>query len=735
MSLKKFAFFLSAILILGHSAALAELRIEEERNSNGVLTRQKSYEGKKLVEEKFFNHSTGALGTLFRYQYPGPGRVIRTNISVLAEENQRIISQEEWSGLNSNNERTDQAVLLRSWVYSTSAPYELEYIAVYDKEKKSRIQDKQYLNKNNQLKSTITFTYKEGREKPVSFVEKDPSGNILSKFSLHEKFDVPARLKELGKSKAEIEILNARRENSDKFLVAIIDTGFDYNHADLVTKWWNNPADPIDGIDNDGNGWIDDNFGWDQVANQYLPSESIIPFARHERPLSHGTHVAAIAAKGLSNIGLIGFGGEYTDVAYMDKVSAFIKKHNVKVVNMSLAIPMDHKDQLGLKASVRAYQRMIESNPNTLFVVAVGNELMDLDAPRNRQYPASFSQPNVLKVGALDVGSLEAITDKTKMAYFSNWGRKSVDILAPGTDVMAASLGGGLIAHSGTSMASPYMVNQVVQLWSELPELTAKEVRELFISTARKMSPEPEIRSGGYVDLKAALMLGRQRLLEGKKTLLNGPNCWNTATYLAGISAGTRYTTETEFRSLMDSPLCKQVPASETRRGDIIALRRYDSTGKILSAPFMSEVHGYTDLGDGTGFTKNGQKSSDGYEIQEKSKVFAAYKAHEFKNCKILGLDRKDCVMKEVAYRCQSLSEFFDGKLNVFERELLLETLALEKELGDHYMKGKTIEGDKTKRIEGLEKQLDLLRQQGSEKAFVHLLTYRLISLGSVLKE
>lgn len=731
MNLKNFAFLLSAILILRQEAAFAELRTIEEKNAAGIMTKQKVYENEKLMEERLFNGTSGALGTWLRYQYPGPGRVIKTNISVVKEENMRILSQEEWTGLNLKNESTPQAVLIRSWVYSTSAPYELEYIAVYDKEKKSRIQAKQYLNEKNQLKSTIIFTYQEGREKPVSFIEKDPAGQILSKFSLYEKFDVPARLRELGKSTAEVEVLTAQRENPEKVLVAIIDTGFDYNHADLVTKWWNNPEDPIDGIDNDGNGWVDDNFGWDQVANQHLPSEAIISFARDQRPLSHGTHVAAIAAHGLSNIGLIGFGGEYTDVAYMDKVSAFIKKHNVKVVNMSLGIPLDHKDQLGLKASVRAYQRMIESNPNTLFVVAAGNELKNLDVFTNRQYPASFMQPNVLKVGALDVGSLEQINEKTKMAYFSNWGKNSIDILAPGWEVMAAGLGGGLIAHSGTSMASPYMVNQVVQLWSELPHLTAKEVRELFIATAHKMSPEPEIRSGGYVDLKAALRLGRQKLLEGQKAQLTGPNCWNSATYLAGISAGTHYTNESEFRYLMESPLCKQVPANETRAGDIIALRRYSANGKVLPAPFMSEVHGYTDLGDGTGFTKNGQDKNAGYEIQKKSDIFAMYKASEFKNCKIIGLNTKDCVMKEVAYRCQTLSEYFSGKLNPLENEVLVRTLALEKELGDYFMIGKAIQGDKQARIADLQHQLEQLSQQGSSKAFTNTLSFRLSSLAS----
>lgn len=721
MNLKTYAFLLSAILILRHEVVLADVRVLQEKNAAGIVTKESSYNNNQLVEERFFSHTTGELGTWLQYQYPFPGQVIKTNRSVLINEPSRILSREERTG----------NFLSRSWVYSETEPFDLEYIAVYDKEYPSRIYAKQYVDDKNQLKSTITFSYRPGREKPVSFVEKDTSGKILTRFALHEKFDVPTRLRELGKSPEEVSALTAQRENPDKFLVAIIDTGFDYNHADLITKWWNNPLEPIDGIDNDQNGWVDDNFGWDQVANQHLPSESIISFARDHRPLSHGTHVAAIAAHGLSNIGLIGFGGEYTDVPYVEKVSAFIKKHGVKVVNMSLGIPMDYKDQLGLKKSVRAYQRMIEDNPNTLFVVAAGNELKDLDKVANRQYPASFMHPNVLKVGALDVGSLAAINENTKMAYFSNWGKTSIDILAPGWDVMAASLGGGLIAHSGTSMATPYMVNQIVRLWSELPHLSAKEVRELFNETAHKMTPAPEIRSGGHVDLKAALLKGRLKKLEGQKTQISGPNCWNAATYMVGLSKSLHYTTDTEFRFLLDSPLCRQVSTQEARAGDILALRRFDSTGKLLPAPHMSEVHGYTELGEGMGFSKNGQAQTVAYEKQKKSDVFAFYKSQEFKNCKMIGVDRRNCILKETAYRCQSLQDYYKGKLSGSETELLMKIDALDQELGLYFMNGQGINGNKAQRVADLEDQLETLREKGSAKLFTDILSLRLVSLSS----
>ena len=120
-----------------------------------------------------------------------------------------------------------------------------------------------------------------------------------------------------------------------------------------------------------------------------------------------------------------------------------------------------------------------------------------------------------------------------------------------------------------------------------------------------------------------------------------------------------------------------------------------------------------------------------GYEIQKKSDIFTMYQRSEFKNCKMIGLDRKDCVLKETAYRCQTLNEYFNGKLNPLENEVMLRTLALEKELGDYFMTGKAIQGNKLQRVEELEGMLAKLIQQGSSKDLTHTLSFRLSSLAS----
>ena len=212
-----------------------------------------------------------------------------------------------------------------------------------------------------------------------------------------------------------------------------------------------------------------------------------------------------MAVRGLENAALIGFAGDYTQPSYIQKISEFLKRHQVRIVNLSIGLPKDNKNELGLRDVIKTMRDMIQANPETLFVVAAGNEEKNLDENQNRQYPASFNFPNVLKVGALDATSFEGLTtENAKMADYSNTGKESVDILAPGKDLMAASLGGGLIAHTGTSMASPVAANAIARLWIQFPHLTAAEVRSLVIATAHPLAVPVDIGSRGFLDIEAA---------------------------------------------------------------------------------------------------------------------------------------------------------------------------------------------------------------------------------------
>lgn len=733
MTSKIFRQLALGFLILGSQSLYAAVEVKTEKFANGITANESYYQDNLLVEYRYYDNKGNFTGWN-RFQYPEKGHVIKIDVSVEKESFGQTKWQEEWIGLGEKNSQVDDSIRLRRWIYTDEVPFKLQYIENYETQKPFRVIKKDYLNEKNQLLSSIFFSYKDGEEKPYSFVEKNADGTIKSQYSLYEPYDLVNTLRSQGKNEREIESLKRLRENPNKFLIAIIDSGFDYNHEALVTKWWNNPHDPVDGLDNDSNGWIDDNFGWEQVRNVGLPTESSTGFQKDERPLSHGTHVAHIAIRGLDNAALIGFAGDYTQSAYIDRISAFIKRHQVKVVNMSLGLPADTKDMLGLRDAIKAYRRMIDANPDTLFVVASGNAGQDLDDMKNRQYPASFTQPNVLKVGALDAADYNTVTPQNAtMASFSNYGRANVDILTPGVKVNAASLGGGLIAHSGTSMATPYMVNLVARLWSELPHLRASEVRELFIKTAQVLPTPAPILSKGYADLKAALLQGKMDHLNGNFAKKAGPNCWNASTYLANMSEAVHHTLGSEFAFLIESPLCKNVPLENMQKGDIVALRRFDKIGKLLPATFLSEVHGYTYVGDGKGFTKNGVNESAPYQIQSTNEILQFYKSSEYKNCKMNGIDRQHCNLKEVAYRCMDLETYMSAKggLNIYERELISKISNLEKNTQATLLYGQNISFDIAKVAEGLQKEIEGLKNLGSSDFVIEYFEMRLESLNT----
>jgi hypothetical protein len=497
-----------------------ELRCENglpvERNTyfldTGRVSQRLLYKNGKAVESRIYSNE-GEWTGLFTYEDSGNGRVVRTSYAVEKGAAGDIKSKEELTGFDpESNEVQLQARARRRWFYRDDGKT-VDFIAHYPANDADKIVMKDYPNAQGKILSRIYFYYRPHEEKPFRFVEKAPNGKILTQRTLYEPFNPEESLRSAGLPAAEIQRRLRHQKNPDRFLLAIIDGGFDYNHPELSWKWWNNPTDPVDGKDNDGNGWRDDQFGWEREKGSPLPAETSTSMTAFSRPDSHGTHVAHIATRGLEGLALIGFAGDYTRAAYIDQISAFLKAHKVKVVNLSIGLPKDMKDDFGLRDGIRAHERMIRGNPETLFVVAAGNESKDIDLYANHQYPASFNFPNVLKVGSLDTNHIEkGKYGSYRMSPWSNTGKESVDILAPGKDISAARFGGGYVVHSGTSMASPYMAHEAVRLWMEFPALKASQVKEIFVRSAHRMSPAPNIASGGFVDFEAAEKTAREIL-------------------------------------------------------------------------------------------------------------------------------------------------------------------------------------------------------------------------------
>jgi subtilisin family serine protease len=207
---------------------------------------------------------------------------------------------------------------------------------------------------------------------------------------------------------------------SSNVVIAVIDSGVAYNHPDLQSNIWSNPGETscTDGIDNDGNGYIDDCNGWDFIGDDNNPTDFN----------GHGTHVAGtIAAVGNNNQGITGvmwqakimplrFLGVSGSGTTADAVSAILyaSANGAHVINNSW----------GGGGYSQALKDVIDAS-NAVVVCAAGNDGTNNDTIPF--YPASYTSPNIIAVAAAD--------HNDTLAYFSNYGAISVDIGAPGVSI------------------------------------------------------------------------------------------------------------------------------------------------------------------------------------------------------------------------------------------------------------------------------------------------------------
>jgi subtilisin family serine protease len=244
-------------------------------------------------------------------------------------------------------------------------------------------------------------------------------------------------------------------------IIAVLDTGVDMNHPDLMSNIWKNPREvPDNGIDDDANGFIDDVHGWNfaEGTNHIFDDHG------------HGTHVAGIAAARINNtIGIAGMAGGATimpvDVfplpafgTYEDLIRAIIyaTDNGADVINMSLGAT---SYSLGEEAAVD-----YAWNHGVVVVAAAGN------TGRNTyHYPAAHL--NAIAVAATDAND--------NRAGFSTYG-DFVDVAAPGVSVLSTLTSGGYGSMSGTSMATPHVAGLAALLLSLNPQLTNAQVRELI---------------------------------------------------------------------------------------------------------------------------------------------------------------------------------------------------------------------------------------------------------------
>eukprot|EP01053_Blabericola_migrator_P006481 Blabericola_migrator_1__6480@NODE_326_length_9761_cov_41_862080_g263_i0_p2_GENE_NODE_326_length_9761_cov_41_862080_g263_i0NODE_326_length_9761_cov_41_862080_g263_i0_p2_ORF_typecomplete_len850_score65_87Peptidase_S8/PF00082_22/3_6e68EGF_CA/PF07645_15/0_0008EGF_CA/PF07645_15/77EGF_CA/PF07645_15/3_4e14EGF_MSP1_1/PF12946_7/2_7e06EGF_MSP1_1/PF12946_7/57EGF_MSP1_1/PF12946_7/0_0018EGF_3/PF12947_7/0_16EGF_3/PF12947_7/5e03EGF_3/PF12947_7/1_4e07FXa_inhibition/PF14670_6/0_17FXa_inhibition/PF14670_6/9_7e02F len=282
------------------------------------------------------------------------------------------------------------------------------------------------------------------------------------------------------------------------FVVALVDSGVDLDHPDLRNQYWRNKGetDCFDGIDNDGNGYVDDCLGWDWVDNDNVPQDEN----------GHGTASAGIIAASANNgLGVAGvcWGCRLMVLRTLDKdirgtISGFIKAIDYAVVQ---GVKVSNNSYGGRGSSFASLKTAVRRarKQGMIFVAAAGNYGSNNDLTAFQPtYPASYNDTNIISVAAID--------NEGNLAPFSCYGKKSVDIAAPGVRILSTGLGNRYTHMDGTSFATPFVSAAAALLWSWQPELSADDVISRLLTNVRKIpSLHSRVTSGGTLDLYGAI--------------------------------------------------------------------------------------------------------------------------------------------------------------------------------------------------------------------------------------
>ncbi len=258
-------------------------------------------------------------------------------------------------------------------------------------------------------------------------------------------------------------------------VVGVIDTGVDHTHPDLIANAWVNPGEIAgDGIDNDGNGYVDDVHGINAITNAGDPMDDN----------GHGTHVAGtIGASGNNGLGVVGVNHEVaiTGCKFLDASGSGSSSDAIKCIDYMVDLKNSGVNLRVLNNSwggggfSQALSDAITASEQAdiLFVAAAGNSAVDNDV--NDSYPSGYSHESILAVAST--------TSSDSMSGFSQWGLTTVDMGAPGSAILSTVPGGGYDSFSGTSMATPHVAGAAALVLSVNPDLTTNELKSLLMNS------------------------------------------------------------------------------------------------------------------------------------------------------------------------------------------------------------------------------------------------------------
>ena len=287
---------------------------------------------------------------------------------------------------------------------------------------------------------------------------------------------------QVGKADADIHVTPVWAEGnigSAKVKVAVIDTGVDYTHPDLKDNIWNSPADPSV-------------HGWNFVKNNNDPKDD------H----NHGTHCAGtIGGIGNNGFGVAGVNWKVSiiPVKFLDDQGSGTLDAAVQAIQYATSMGVDIMSNSwgGGPFTQSLYDAIAAAKAKgILFIAAAGNDGGDNDAQPS--YPASYQLDNIISVAATD--------NRDQIASFSNYGKTSVHVAAPGVKILSTIKDGSYGVLSGTSMATPHISGIAALLLSIKPTLTYAQIKDILIRSSDKLRGfSRKVAAGGRVNVYNAV--------------------------------------------------------------------------------------------------------------------------------------------------------------------------------------------------------------------------------------
>lgn len=334
-----------------------------------------------------------------------------------------------------------------------------------------------------------------GRTEPSDLV----SGKLPDDPMFNEQWSLANSGQRGGKARADISATLAwdkKTTGSEDVVVAVLDSGVDYRHQDLMQNMWERPGNVAAYYD-DQLGYVDDLNGYDATSVGGDPMDEN----------GHGTHCAGIiGADGNNGIGIAGINWrvKIMPLKFMSKGGFGSTKDAVEAINYVI-----NRKEAGVNVRIisaswgstqksQALEDVIRAagQAGILFVAASGNASANAD--KSPHYPASFELPNVISVAALN--------RIDELASFSNFGAKRVHIAAPGAEILSTWLNGDFREASGTSMATPEVAGVAALVLSVEPNLTMEELRARLLKSIDKLPGlKGKVSSGGRINAARAV--------------------------------------------------------------------------------------------------------------------------------------------------------------------------------------------------------------------------------------